>query len=92
MRFITILCLLPTLAVQGCITQNQGTKVADQVAADNSKDDATCRQQSGTDKAAYEACRNRLAEARGQQDAIQEQKRRDFDRLLGAGTRGDGNN
>ncbi len=42
---------------------------------------------------AYDACRKELAEARAraQQSAIQEQKRRDFDRVLGAGTDGQSN-
>ncbi len=89
---LTILCVLLTFAsVQGCVTQNQAAKVAEQAAAD-SKDDAACREKSGADKAVYEACRNRLAEARDQQDSAQEQRRRDFDRVLGAGTRGDGTN
>ena len=90
MRFtLTILSLLVTLAsVQGCVTQNQAAQVAEQAAAE-SKDDAACREKSGTDKAAYEACRNRLAEARDQQESVQEERRRDFDRVLGAGTRGD---
>ena len=89
MRFtLTILCLLLTFAsVQGCVTQNQAA-IAEQAAAE-SKDDAACREKSGTDKAAYEACRNRLAEARDQQESVQEQRRRDFDRVLGAGTRSD---
>jgi hypothetical protein len=89
---LTIPCLLLTFAlVQGCVTQNQAAKVAEQAAAD-SKDDAACREKSGTDKAAYEACRSRLTEARDQQDSAQEQRRRDFDRVLGAGTRIDANN
>jgi hypothetical protein len=37
---------------------------------------------------AYEACRKSIAEARAQAAAVQEQKRRDFDRTLGAGTEG----
>ena len=36
-------------------------------------------------------CRKGLAEAKPRQSAVQEQKRRDFDRVLGAGTDGQSN-
>jgi hypothetical protein len=55
----------------------------------NSEDDAACRPQGALGTQAYVECRRALAEAREQQKAIiQEQKRRDFDRLLGEGTGG----
>jgi hypothetical protein len=55
----------------------------------NSEDDAACRPQGAPGTQAYVDCRRALVEAREQQKAIiQEQKRRDFDRLLGEGTGG----
>ena len=55
----------------------------------NSEDDAACRPQGAPGSQTYVECRRALAEAREQQKAIiQEQKRRDFDRLLGEGTGG----
>ncbi len=51
-----------------------------------SDDDATCREKGAPASQAYEACRKGLEEARAQQSAVHEQKRRDFDRVLGAGT------
>lgn len=85
--FVFLGLLLPIVWVQGCATKSEGTLAAEQAAAE-SEDDATCREKSGADKAAYEACRKGLAGARAQQAAVQEQKRRDFDRVLGAGTDG----
>ena len=89
MRFyLAVLSLLLTVgAVQGCATQSEASRAAEQ-AAEEGEDVATCRERSGDDKAAYEACRKAMAEARAQKAAVQEQKRRDFDRVLGAGTDG----
>ena len=54
-----------------------------------SEDDAACRRQGAPGTPAYVDCRRALVEAREQQKAIiQEQKRRDFDRILGQGTGG----
>jgi hypothetical protein len=54
-----------------------------------SEDDAACRHQGPPGTRAYVDCRRALVEAREQQKAIiQEQKRRDFDRILGEGTGG----
>lgn len=88
MRFTLIVfgLLVPVVAIQGCATQTQ--TLADQQAAAESEDDATCREKSGADDAAYETCRKALAEERAQQAIVQEQRRRDFDRVLGAGTDG----
>ena len=62
---------------------------AGQQAQAASEDDAACRQQGAPGSRAYADCRRALAEAHEQQKAIiQEQKRRDFDRLLGEGTGG----
>jgi hypothetical protein len=84
---VVLSLLLTGGAVQGCATQNEAARAAEQ-AAEESEDVATCREKSGADKAVYEACRKAMAEARAQKAAIQEQKRRDFDRVLGAGTDG----
>src|SRR5262249_53898306 len=54
-----------------------------------SDDDAACRPKGAPGSQAYVDCRHAIVEAREQQKAIiQEQKRRDFDRLLGDGTGG----
>jgi hypothetical protein len=54
-----------------------------------SEDDAACRRQGAPGTPAYVDCRKALVEARETQKAIiQEQKRRDFDRILGEGTGG----
>jgi hypothetical protein len=54
-----------------------------------SEDDAACRPKGAPGTEAYIDCRHAIVEAREQQKAIiQEQKRRDFDRLLGRGTGG----
>jgi hypothetical protein len=54
-----------------------------------SEDDAACRPKGAPGTQAYNDCRHAIVEAREQQKAIiQEQKRRDFDRLLGRGTGG----
>jgi hypothetical protein len=89
---IALILLVPAAAGQGCATQGQATRAAEQ-AAMKSEDDTACRQQGAPDSPAYHACRKELAEARAraQQAAIQEQKRRDFDRVLGAGTEGQSN-
>ena len=58
-----------------------------------SEDNEACQRKGAPESQAYDACRKELAEARAraQQAAIQEQKRRDFDRVLGAGTEGQSN-
>jgi hypothetical protein len=54
-----------------------------------SEDDAACRRQGAPGTPAYVDCRRALVEGREQQKAIiEEQKRRDFDRILGQGTGG----
>jgi hypothetical protein len=79
--------LIPLAAVHGCATQNEASRAAEQTVAEG-EDEATCREKSGDEPKAYKACREAMADARAQQAAIQEQKRRDFDRVLGAGTDG----
>ena len=56
-----------------------------------SEDDTACREKGAPGTPAYEACRKSLAETRAQAGAVQEQKRREFDRVLGAGTEGESN-
>ena len=87
---IVLFLLAPAAAGLGCASQDQATRAAEHAAAE-SEDDATCRQKAGEDSKAYEECRKGLAEAKAQQSAVQEQKRRDFDRVLGAGTDGQSN-
>jgi hypothetical protein len=89
---IALSLLVAAMAGQGCATQGQATRGADQAAME-SEDDEACRQEGAPGTPAFDACRKELAEARAraQQAAIQEQKRRDFDRVLGAGTDGQSN-
>ncbi len=85
---LAVLSLLAAMAaVQGCATQNEASRAAEQAVLE-SEDEATCREKNGADKAAYEACRKAIEEARAQQAGIEAEKRRDFDRVLGAGTDG----
>jgi predicted secreted Zn-dependent protease len=91
LRSYFILILLAAAAAgQGCATQGQATRAAEQAAME-SEDDAACQGKGAPESPAYDACRKELAEARARQAAIQEQKRRDFDRVLGAGTEGQSN-
>jgi len=87
---IALILLVAAAAGQGCATQGQATRAAEQAAME-SEDDAACQGKGAPESPAYDACRKELAEARAQQAAIQEQKRRDFDRVLGAGTEGQSN-
>jgi hypothetical protein len=85
---ITVLLLLPIVAVQGCTATRSPESLAAEEARHESEEDAACRDKGAPSSETYEACRKNLAEARAQQGAVQEQKRRDFDRTLGAGTDG----
>jgi hypothetical protein len=78
---------MPAMAGLGCATRDPVALAAEQAKVD-SDDEAACHNKGAPATPAYEACRKDLAEARGQQGAVQEQKRRDFDRVLGAGTEG----
>jgi hypothetical protein len=80
--------LVPVAVGQGCATNKNPESLAAEEARVESEEDAACRDKGETSTPAYEACRKTLAEARARQGAIQEQKRRDFDRTLGAGTEG----
>jgi hypothetical protein len=83
-----LMLLVPLAAGQGCATNRNPESLAAEEARVESEEDAACRDKGETATPAYEACRKALAEARARQGAIQEQKRRDFDRTLGAGTEG----
>jgi hypothetical protein len=77
--------ILLMLAAGACAT----TAFAGEQPPITSEDDAACRPQGAPGTQAYVDCRRALADAREQQKAIiQEQKRRDFDRILGEGTGG----
>jgi hypothetical protein len=80
-----LILLAPALAGQGCASRDPAARAAEQAQIE-SDDDTTCREKGAPASQAYEACRKGLEEARVQQSAVQEQKRRDFDRVLGAGT------
>jgi hypothetical protein len=85
---IALILLVPVVTGQGCATNNNPESLAAEEARLESEQDAACRDKGAPATPAYEACRKNLAEARAQQGAVQEQKRRDFDRTLGAGTEG----
>jgi hypothetical protein len=73
----------------GCADREdvRAQRMADQSTA-GAADDAACRGQGAPGSAAYDSCRQDLAAQRAQKAEIQYQKRRYFDRVLGAGTDG----
>jgi hypothetical protein len=82
MRLFRILLIV---AAAACIT----TALAGEQPPITSEDDAACRPKGAPGTQAYIDCHHAIVEAREQEKAIiQEQKRRDFDRLLGDGTGG----
>jgi hypothetical protein len=86
------LLVLPIgLALPACANKNQfpADQMAEQAATGQADDDA-CRDKGAPGSETYNACRKGLADARAQAQAaaIKYQKARDFDRVLGAGTRG----
>lgn len=83
---LVVLLLLPLAASQGCATQDRAARAAEEATLADSDDDTACQKRGAPDSEAYEACRAQRADARAQAAAVQEQKRRDFDRTLGAGT------
>ena len=89
-HLIALALLAATVSGLGCASQDPAARAAEH-AAQESEDDATCRQKGAEDSKAYVDCRKGLAEANLRQSAVQEQKRRDFDRVLGAGTDGQSN-
>lgn len=89
LRALIVLSLLVPLALaQGCATQDRAARAAEDAARAEAKDDAFCREKGAPDSEAYERCRESRANERAQAAAAQEQRRRDFDRVLGAGTDG----
>lgn len=72
--------------LQGCATQDRAARAAEEAAVADSEDDATCQKRGVPGTEPYDTCREQRAEARAQAAAVQERKRRDFDRVLGAGT------
>ena len=86
-HLIALLLFVAAASGLGCASQDPAARAAEH-AAQESEDNATCRQKGAEDSKAYEECRKGLAEAQARQSAVQEQKRRDFDRVLGAGTDG----
>ena len=88
---IALLVFAPALAGLGCASQDPATRAAEHAAAAESEYDATCGQKGPQGSKAYDDCRKGLAEAKARQSVVQEQKRRDFDRVLGAGTDGQDN-
>jgi hypothetical protein len=86
-HLIASLLLAGLAAGQGCATRDPATLAAEQ-AASEADDDAACQKKGTPDSEAYETCRKQLVEARARAAAIEEQRRRDFDRTLGAGTDG----
>jgi hypothetical protein len=87
LMLILLMVVMSAAAGQGCASQDPAARAAEQAAMDN-EDDAACRPQGAPGTPAYDDCRKSLAETRARAGAIQEQKRRDFDRVLGAGTSG----
>jgi hypothetical protein len=85
---IAFMLLAPLAFAQGCATQDRAARAAEQAALAESEDDAFCRERGAPDSEAYQACRQSRADARAKAAAAQEQRRRDFDRTLGAGTDG----
>lgn len=83
---LVVLLLVPLAAAQGCATQDRAARAAEEATLADSDDDTACQKRGAPDSEAYEACRAQRADARAQAAAVQEQKRRDFDRTLGAGT------
>lgn len=89
MRFnLVFLLLAPLVTAQGCATQDRAARTTEQAALAESEDDVACQKKGAPDSEAYEECRKAHAETRARAAAAQEERRRDFDRTLGAGTDG----
>ena len=85
---ILLIVAAAALVAQGYAGREEAAFAGERARA-ASEDDAACRPYGAPGTRAYQDCRKALAEAHEQQKAIiQEQKRRDFDRLLGEGTGG----
>lgn len=88
----TILAVMLPLVMGlfACASQGEGMRAQQMAsqAAGEAEDEATCRAKSEPGTDLYDECRRALAATRAERAVIQEQKRRDFDRVLGAGTDG----
>jgi hypothetical protein len=85
---LAIALLLPMLGVAlGCGDREQirAKQMAEEADA-ASADDAACKPKGAPGTKPYDECRQQMAQARAEKSAVQYQKRRDFDRALGAGT------
>jgi hypothetical protein len=84
---LAIVLLLPLVGALGCADREQirAKQVAEEADA-ASADDASCRPKGAPGTKPYDECRQQLVQARAEKNAVQYQKRRDFDRVLGAGT------
>lgn len=83
--------ILPlSVGLFACASQEDGMRaqLAAQQTEAEAEDEATCSAKGQPGTEIYNECRQALAAARAERAAIQEQKRRDFDRVLGAGTDG----
>lgn len=83
--------MLPlSLGLFACASQGDGMRgqLAAKQAAAEAEDEVTCSAKGQPGTEIYDECRQALAAARAERAAIQEQKHRDFDRVLGAGTDG----
>jgi hypothetical protein len=89
-RLAIFLLLAPLAVAPGCATQDRAARVTEQAAVAESEDDAACQKKGTPGSEAYDTCRKDLAETRARAAAAQEERRRDFDRTLGAGTEGVG--
>jgi hypothetical protein len=83
-----LMLVLPLGSLLGCADQEQvRARRAAAEAAINDQDNTQCRAEGiAPESPAYDECRRNLAEIRAQKNAIQEQKRRAFDQVTGAGT------
>jgi hypothetical protein len=75
---------LAAASLIGCGDRQLRATQMDEGAA--AEDDAKCREKGEPGTEFYDECRKTLAEARAQRGAIQYEKARDFDRVLGRGT------
>jgi hypothetical protein len=87
---IALIAVAAAFVAQGYLGRDGATLAGERARARAAGEEgAGCRPYGAPGSRAYVDCRRALAEAHEQQKAIiQEQKRRDFDRLLGEGTGG----
>jgi hypothetical protein len=79
-----LLSALQACADRGELEAKQIAEQADLLAAD----DARCREKGEPGSEGYDDCREALAAERAKRNAVQYEKARDFDRVLGQGTSG----